>query len=396
MIQLEAATKKIQLDHMPENTLKLGIIGGALDSAVGRCHHIAAQMDGRFRIVAGCFSPNSGNNLATAMALDVPEARTYNDWRNFIQAERSQIDAVLLLTPTPMHAEMAVAALELKVPVISEKPMCVSSAEASTILAARDKNDGFVAVTYNYTGYPMVRELRGMIREGRLGRLTHVSAEMPQEGFLTLVGIDSSKPIPQAWRLKDHFIPMVSLDLGVHLHHLIWFLTGECPLEVTAMQQSQGHFEGLVDNIQCLARYTRDLPVQMWYGKTALGYANGLRIRIFGMEGSAEWVQMNPEFLVLNDNCGNSSVTSRSASGLKICNQERYTRFKAGHPSGFIEAFANYYYDIADWLLEFRSGKKSSHEMVAGLEIAKEGLIMMESISSSSLQKTWKPNIENT
>ena len=376
---------------MPENTLKLGIIGGALDSAVGRSHHIAAQMDGRFRIVAGCFSPNAGNNLATAKALDVPEARTYGDWRKFLSAERDQIDAVLLLTPTPLHAEMAVEALELKIPVISEKALCVSAAEAETIRAARDKNDGFVAVTYNYTGYPMVRELRGMIRDGRLGQLTHVAAEMPQEGFLRLVGIDSSKPLPQAWRLKDHFIPTVSLDLGVHLHHLIWFLTDQNPMEVAAMQQSQGHFEGIVDNVQCLARYSGDLPVQMWYGKTALGYANGLRIRIFGTEGSAEWVQMNPEFLVLNDNHGNTSLTRRSAIGLKICNQERYTRFKAGHPAGFIEAFANYYCDMADWLQDFRGGKKCGHEMVAGVEIAQEGMRTMEAISASSRANQWTP-----
>lgn len=377
---------------MPENTLKLGIIGGALDSAVGRSHHIAAQMDGRFRIVAGCFSPNAGNNLATAKALDVPEARTYGDWRKFLSAERDRIDAVLLLTPTPLHAEMAVEALELKIPVISEKALCVSSAEAETIRAARDEHDGFVAVTYNYTGYPMVRELRGMLRDGRLGRLTHVAAEMPQEGFLRLVGIDNSKPLPQAWRLKDHFIPTVSLDLGVHLHHLIWFLTGESPLEVSAMQQSQGHFEGIVDNVQCLARYTGELPVQMWYGKTALGYANGLRIRIFGTEGSAEWVQMNPEFIVLSDNCGNASLASRSANGLKVCNQERYTRFKAGHPAGFIEAFANYYWDIADWLIEHQRGNRNIHDMVASLEIAEEGLQMMECIAASSRERIWKRN----
>jgi predicted dehydrogenase len=392
MIRLKAATHEMQRDPMPENTLKLGIIGGAFDSAVGRSHHIAAQMDGRFRIVAGCFSPNSENNLATAKSLDVPEARTYSDWRKFLEVERDEIDAVLLLTPTPLHAEMAVAALELKVPVISEKALCVSCAEAATIRAARDKNDGFVAVTYNYTGFPMVRELRGMIRDGRLGRLTHVAAEMPQEGFLRLVGIDNSKPLPQAWRLKDHYIPTVSLDLGVHLHHLIWFLTGESPLEVSAMHQSQGHFEGVVDNVQCLARYTGELPVQMWYGKTALGYANGLRIRIFGTEGSAEWVQMNPEFIVLSDNCGNASLANRSANGLKVCNQERYTRFKAGHPAGFIEAFANYYWDIADWLIEHQRGNRNIHDMVARLEIAEEGLQMMECIAASSRERIWKRN----
>jgi predicted dehydrogenase len=374
---------------MPENTLKLGVIGGALDSSVGRSHHISAQMDGRFRIVSGCFSQNFENNLATSKALDVPESRTYGDWRKFLMKERDQIDAVLLLTPTPLHAEMAVEALEQKIPVISEKALCISSAEAKKIRAARDKNDGFLAVTYNYTGYPMVRELRGIIREGRLGRLTHVIAEMPQEGFIRLVGIDNIKPLPQAWRRKDNFIPTVSLDLGVHLHHLIWFLTGEIPLEVAAMQQSLGHFKRIVDNVQCLARYSGDLPVQMWYGKSALGYANGLRIRIFGTEGSAEWVQMSPEFLALNDNRGNSSVISRSANGSNICNQDRYTRFKAGHPAGFIEAFANYYWDVADNLLDYLSSKKTFNETVAGVEIAEEGLLLMETIVLASQKKCW-------
>jgi len=134
------------------------------------------------------------------------------------------------------------------------------------------------------------------------------------------------------------------------------------------------------------------LPVQMWYGKTALGYANGLRIRIFGTEGSAEWVQMNPEFIVLSDNCGNASLANRSANGLKVCNQERYTRFKAGHPAGFIEAFANYYWDIADWLIEHQRGNRNIHDMVASLEIAEEGLQMMECIAASSRERIWKRN----
>jgi predicted dehydrogenase len=236
----------------------------------------------------------------------------------------------------------------------------------------------------------MVRELRSMIRDGRLGRLTHVAAEMPQEGFLRLVGTGNLKPSPQAWRLKDHFIPTISLDLGVHLHQLIHFLTGEVPREVSAMEQRQGHFEGIVDNIQCLARYSGELPVQIWYGKTALGNPNGLRIRVFGTEGAAEWVQINPEFLVLSDNRGNTTLTSRSAIGLKICNQERYSRFKAGHPAGFVEAFANYYWDVADSLLNHRKGLREVNELVAGVEICEEGLRMMEKIAESSRNSKWE------
>lgn len=376
---------------MPENTLKLGIIGGALDSAIGRSHHIASQMDGRFRIVAGCFSLNPTMNEDTAELLDVPADRLYNNWRSFLESEQGKLDAVLLLTPTPMHAEMAAEALAAGFYLISEKALSVSSAEATAIRVARDENNGFVAVTYNYTGYPIIRELRHMIESGKLGKITHVAAEMPQEGFLRLVGAQDSKPQPQAWRLKDDFIPTVSLDLGVHVHHLIHFLTQASPIEVCAMEQQQGHFDGIIANVQCLARYTGDLPVQLWYGKTALGHANGLRIRVFGTEGSAEWVQMNPEYLTLHDNRGHTSLVTRAANGLHICNQERYTRFKAGHPAGFMEAFANYYADLADWLIAYRSGDQKPHPMVAGVEIAEEGLRMMEAIARSARTRSWQP-----
>lgn len=375
---------------MPQNTLKLGVIGGAIDSAIGRSHHIASQMDGRFRIVAGCFSQVPGINRETADLLDIADDRIYGDWRDFLKAEQGRVDAVLLLTPTPMHAEMAIGALEAGLPVISEKALAVCASEAASIRAARDQNDGFLAVTYNYSGYPMVRELRHMIETGKLGKLTHVAAEMPQEGFLRLVGAQNTKPQPQTWRLKDDTIPVVSLDLGVHVHHLIHFLTKESPVEVCAMEQQQGHFKGIVDNVQCLARYTGDLPVQLWYGKTALGHANGLRIRVFGTEASAEWVQMNPEYLTLHDNCGNTSLLTRAANGMTICNQERYTRFKAGHPAGFMEAFANYYADLADWLLRYLGGDRKSDAMVSGVEIAEEGLRMMEAIARSSRSSSWQ------
>ncbi len=122
---------------MPENTLKLGIIGGALDSAIGRSHHIASQMDGRFRIVAGCFSLIPKVNEDTAALLDVPADRLYSDWHTFLKSEQGKLDAVLLLTPTPMHAEMAAEALAAGFPLISEKALAVSSAEAAAIRAAR-------------------------------------------------------------------------------------------------------------------------------------------------------------------------------------------------------------------------------------------------------------------
>lgn len=375
---------------MPENSLRLGIIGGALDSSVGRSHHIAVEMDGRFRIVTGAFSPKIENNLATARALDVTRVRTYSEWHKLLESECTNIDAVLILTPTPLHAEIVIASLKFNIPVITEKALCLSSKEACKIREVKNLHNGFLAVIYNYTGYPMVRELRYIIQSGRLGKLTHVTAEMPQEGFLRLVGNDEGKPQLQEWRLTDHTIPTVSLDLGVHLHQLILFLTGEMPVEVSAMEQSQGHFQEIIDNVQCLARYTNDLAVQMWFGKTALGHANGLRIRIYGTEGSAEWAQTNSEFLTISDNCGRVSINSRSSNDMKICLDKRYNRFKAGHPAGFIEALANYYHDIADSLENHLGIRKSiSSQRIGGVEDALQGLVFLEAVSKSSKEKVW-------
>lgn len=375
---------------MAKNALKLGVIGGALDSAVGRCHHIALQMDGRFRIVAGCFSAVEKSNKDTAAMLGVASSRLYGDWHSLMESERGRVDAVLLLTPTPLHAEMAVAALKSGFPVISEKAIAVSSTEAAIIRAHRDSSRGVVVVTYNYTGYPMVRELRAMIERGFLGDIVHIEAEMPQEGFLRLVGIDNSEPRPQPWRLKDNFIPTVSLDLGVHLHQIIKFIAQSSPVEVCALEQNRGHFKGIVDNVHCLATYDREFSVHFWYGKISLGNANGLRIRIFGTKGSAEWFQMNPELLTVHDNLGHSQVLSRASNSMEICTLDRYNRFKPGHPAGFIEAFANYYFDIADYLISHLRGDDKTHPMVSGVEVAEEGLRMMEAISRSARNHSWE------
>ena len=131
----------------------------------------------------------------------------------------------------------------------------------------------------------MVRELQRMIREGRLGKIQQIQIEMPQECFLRL-GAN-----PQDWRRVDYAVPTVSLDLGVHVHHLVDFLTGGYkPQRLVGDQSSYGQFGGLIDNVYCLAHYERDIRVNAWWGKTALGLRNGLQIRVFGDSASAEWM----------------------------------------------------------------------------------------------------------
>lgn len=374
---------------MSKQPLKLGFIGGAQNSAVGTTHKIASQMDGRWLLVSGCFSTDHKSNIDTAEAWNVTPDRVYKTWKDFLNAEQGKIDAVVVLTPTPSHTEIVIQALEQGYDVICEKAMTVSSKEAALISKAIEENKAFFAVTYNYTGYPMLRELRALINNGKLGKLNQIHIEMPQEGFAR-VGKDGEKPVPQSWRLHDTAVPTLSLDLGVHLHNMIDFLSGEKPLELVAINNSFGHFEDIIDNTMCIARYSGNLDCQIWYGKTALGNSNGLRVRVYGTKGSAEWYQMHPEILELNDNKGRKNLLERSSIDVQLADELRYNRFKAGHPAGFLEAFANYYYDMADSLIEFRQSGKYRSSWVTGVDQAHEGLLMLEAIARSAENKSWQ------
>ncbi|MCV9884671.1 Gfo/Idh/MocA family protein [Metabacillus halosaccharovorans] len=365
--------------------LKLGFIGGGIRSAVGNTHRIASQMDNRWIVEAGCFSKNNDINIETANEYRVDNKRVYNSWEGFLEGEKGKLDAVCILTPTDIHSEMVVRALDLGYAVICEKALSSTLEEAGKIANAVKRNKGFLAVTYNYTGYPILRELRNMIRNGKLGRINQIHIEMPQEGFLRL---DRKGQVfkPQNWRLKDGNIPTISLDLGVHLHHLVYFLTEEKPLEVVADQCTYGHFD-VIDNVMCLARYTGGLRSQIWYSKSALGHRNGLRVRIYGEEGSAEWYQMYPEELKFYDNLGRTETLDRSNSVL--VDEPRYNRFKSGHPAGFIEAFANHYYDIAESLIEFNKSGAYQSSFVFNERVGIEGLKMLEAVSISSRDRKW-------
>jgi predicted dehydrogenase len=236
----------------------------------------------------------------------------------------------------------------------------------------------------------MMRELKYIIENGRIGRLHCIQIEMPQESFKRVA--ENGEPIvPQKWRLHDGKIPTISLDLGVHLHMIVKYLTGEIPVSVVSTNESLGNFPEVIDNVSCIIEYSNNLICNMWYSKIAIGNRNGLKVRVFGEIGSAEWVQEKPEYLHLADHRGNRWIVDRGSGGVNISNQTRYTRFKAGHPAGFIEAFANYYFDIADALGNYLDNK--SHYMNAncfGIEEAIEGLHLLEAISKSSSTKKWE------
>lgn len=363
--------------------LRLGFIGGGLDSAVGRAHYSACRMDGLFEVVAGCFSRDLERNRATAAAHGCKDDYYVpKEMQIMLMGRAEKLDAVVVLTPTPHHFVDVHAVLGVNIPVICEKALDTSPASVLELIRRRDAFNGYLAVTYNYTSYPMVRELRDMIQQGDLGEIISIQAEMPQEGYRR------NNARPQEWRLHDGAIPMIHLDLGTHLHHLVYFLTGEKVRAVCAQEHYSKRFN-VCDGVDALVEY-QTFQASMWFCKYALGHRNGLRIRVNGTEASAEWCQMNPEELICAQNDGQRGTLDRSSPTTRVANAARYQRFKAGHPAGFIEAYANLYHDLYHDLLAHKNGtpRPELAEMYSA-EVAHEGLLMMQAMVDSAREGRW-------
>jgi len=363
---------------------KIAFIGGGINSVVGAVHFSASRMDNKFALVSGCFSRNSETNKQTADKWGISNNRIYSNWMTLLENEVNSIDAVVILTPTPTHAEITLEALKRGYAVISEKSVAMNSHEAMPIAKYLNKNNGFLSVVYNYTGYPMVKEIEQIIKSGKLGNINQIHIEMPQDIYSRL---DMNQI--QSWRNVDGTIPTISLDLGIHLHHLVDYLTGQKATSVIGEEFTNGSNQNIIDNVICTARYSDQLRCQMWFGKTAAGSRNGLRIRIFGDKGSIEWIQTNPEEIVINTSVGERMILDRASPNTQVCSDTRYNRFKAGHPIGFLEAFSNWYSDVNNELENYKNGIKQKEDYVYGIKNAIEGLQFFESVTESSKKRCW-------
>ncbi|WP_345993679.1 Gfo/Idh/MocA family oxidoreductase [Sulfurimonas sp. HSL-1716] len=356
---------------------KLAFIGGSKYSIAGTPHYIASQMDDRFEVVAGVFSSKSEINHEMEQAWNV---KSYNNYITMLECE--DIDIVAILTPTPLHFEALEYLLSKNIPVICEKPLVSSLADAVR-LEELSKNK-FLVVTNNYSGYPMVRELKERIVNNELGEIINIKLEMPQETFLRP---PKSVKYPQPWRLKDDYIPMICLDLGAHLHHLAYFLIEEEPDEII------GHFStfssyNVIDDVKMLLNYKDNKKASLWISKSAIGHRNGLSIEVYGTKGSASWVQEKSEELKMSFFNGDKIIVDRG-NDCMIANEKRYNRMTSGHPSGFIEAFANLYTDIAEQFDNFNQKNSYKSKYVFGIEHAKNGLNLFHKAKESFEKKEW-------
>ena len=346
-----------------KKNLCLGFIGGGTNSTIGRMHYLASKLDNKWNLVSGFFSRNKKINLKSGDVYNVNKSRIYNSLNDFIENESSQLDAVALLTPTPSHSKILKKLIKINIPIICEKPLINSKNQMKEVKSLFSNKNKLIRVTYNYTGYPILRELKKIIKKKKIGKIKQFFFYMPQNAFVKKT---ISKIKPKLWRLNDTGYPNILGDLGSHLVHMCDFLIEKTPNKVLAKFFNHSNYK-IVDNALITAKIEKDIFGQFVVSKTNPGISNGLELKIVGSKKTIFWKQIDPEKLIMFNLDGTKTILDRS-SAVYEANKERYNRYKPGHPSGFLEAFANIYLDLANEIIfkkknDYTFGLKSSQKI---------------------------------
>ena len=368
--------------------IKLGMVGGGHGSFIGAVHRIAARIDDRFELVAGALSSDPTRALASAQALEIDPSRTYVNFADMARSEAQRsggIQAVSIVTPNHLHADAAIVFLEAGIHVICDKPLTVSSQEASRIKAALEVSNASFFLTHNYTGYPLIREARHRIMAGQLGEIRLVQAEYAQDWLAD--PIEESGQKQATWRTDPKFTGGggAIVDIGTHAYNLVHFVTGLKANELAADLSSFASRREVDDNAHIWLRYPNGARGQLWISQVAIGNENALSLRVYGSNGGLEWQQENPNILWITPKGGPRQRITRGSDRLSA-DAIAATRIPAGHPEGYLEGFATLYSDIADCLID-----NIENQALPGIYDGMEGMFFIEAcIASSAENSTWQ------
>jgi predicted dehydrogenase len=370
--------------------LRLALIGGGPGSAIGETHRIAARLDGHYEIVAAALSSNPQRSRESAVALGIPQERAYDAWQTLIESEAMRedgADVIAVMTPNDSHHEICSAALEAGFHIICDKPL-TNDLATSVDLARNVKRAGAeFCLTYCYTGYPMVRQARDMVRNGVIGTIRQIHLQYVQGWFLS----DDRAP---AWRSDPGRVgrSAIVIDIGTHAYHLGSFVSG---LDAASLCADVGHVvpERRVDDYgSLLLRYANGARGSMWVTNAAAGAEHGLSFRIFGEFGGLEWHQEVPNQLIHRSRDGFAKIITRRKDQLVTQNARRATRIAIGHPEGYLEAFANLYCDLADTVAGRLQGKAANEleRHFPTVEDGVKGLAFVEAAMRSARSGHWE------
>ena len=340
--------------------IRYGMVGGGPGAFIGGVHRMAARLDGRFRLVAGAFSSDPEKSRALGRELELDPTRVYASFEAMAADEAAlpaaeRIEVVVIVTPNHLHHAAAMAFLQAGVHVICDKPVTTTLADAEELCRASAERDLVFCVTHNYSGYPMVKEARERVRAGDIGDVRKVVVEYSQGWLSTLLEAENHKQA--TWRADPKRAGVSSAlgDIGSHAEHLVRYVTG---LDMEALFADLGTVvEGRVleDDATVLIRYAGGARGLLIASQVAAGERNHLRLRVYGSDGGLDWEQERPGRLRYAMPDGTEHVLHDGAEGLSE-RATAHTRLPAGHPEGFIEAFANLYRNVAA-TLDVRAGR---------------------------------------
>jgi predicted dehydrogenase len=337
-----------------ENTmrrkLRLGMVGGGPGAFIGGVHRIAARLDGHYELVAGAMASDPARAKAGATSLGIASDRAYGTFEEMAAGEKTRldrVDAVAIVTPNFAHHAPAKAFLEAGFHVICDKPVTTSLASALD-LAETVKGTGLIfGLTHNYTGYPMVRQAREMVAAGEVGKVRVVQVEYAQDWLSTPLERTGQKQAE--WRTDPaRSGPAGCLgDIGTHAYHLAAFVTGLQCREVSADLSIFVPGRQVDDNVHVMLRYCDGARGMLWASQVAPGNENNLRLRIYGERAAIEWRQEDPNYLSFTPLSEPPRLIRRNGAGARPI-AGHASRIPAGHPEGYLEAFAQLYADLAE------------------------------------------------
>lgn len=342
--------------------LKFGQIGGGRDSFIGAVHRRAAISDGFTELVAGALSSDPGKAKLSGEDLLLPADRNYGSWQEMLEKESAlpvgeRIDFVNIVTPNHVHFEPSLAFIEAGINVVLDKPMVHTSEQAQGLVDAVEKHDVVFCVTHNYTGYPMVKEARDWIKQGKVGTIQRVVVEYPQGWLLEKLEDEGAKQAE--WRTDPTRSGIAGAvgDIGSHCENLVSYITG---LEIDSLCADLNTFvpgRRLDDDASVLLRFKGGARGILWVSQIAAGAENGLNIRVYGTKGGLFWEQEHPNWLYFNPPDGPSLIYKRGNDYTGEA-ANRSTHLPFGHPEAFFEAFGNVFMNATDTMRARLEGRE--------------------------------------
>ncbi len=339
-----------QADARTNRPLRLGMVGGGRGAFIGGVHRLCARLDGQYELVAGALSSDPQRARESGADLGLAPERVYASFTDMAAAEARRpdgIEVVSIVTPNDSHHAIARAFLDRGIDVICDKPMTTTVEDALDLVQAVRRTGLIFGLIHNYTGYPMVRQAREMVVAGEVGALRVVQAEYVQDWLTTKLEDTGQKQA--AWRVDPARAGAGGClgDIGTHAYNLAGFVTG---LEARELAADLSRFvpgRRLDDNVHILLRFDDGTRGMLWASQIAPGNENGLRLRIYGEKAGLEWSQEHPNQLRVAREGQPPQILSRGGSNLGPA-AALATRIPAGHPEGYLEAFANLYHDLAE------------------------------------------------